>query len=78
MKFVEIKDDSKVFPGEYLLYEPTQTIVLCGAFNRDLNMIRGYGDGKYIEDKINSFKKIEISQRQHREHYKSKCKGCGG
>ena len=78
MKFVEIKQDSKVFPGEYLLYEPTQTIVLCGAFNRDLDMIRGYGGGKYIEDKINSFKKIELSQKQHRAQYRSKCKGCGG
>ena len=78
MNFVEIKEDTKVYPGEYLLYEPTQTIVLCGAFNRESNMIRGYGNGKYIEDKIPTFKKIEVTRQQNKEHYKSHCKGCGG
>tara|TARA_B100001063_G_C16726528_1_gene536751 strand:+ start:772 stop:1008 length:237 start_codon:yes stop_codon:yes gene_type:complete len=78
MNFVEIKEDGKVFPGEYLLYEPTQTIVLCGAFNRDSNMIRAYGNGKYVEDKIKTFKKIEVTRKQQKEHYKSRCKGCGG
>jgi len=78
MNFVEIKEDGKVFPGEYLLYEPTQTIVLCGAFNRESNMIRAYGNGKYVEDKIKTFKKIEVTRKQQKEHYKSRCKGCGG
>tara|TARA_B100001094_G_scaffold141587_1_gene137238 strand:- start:6115 stop:6351 length:237 start_codon:yes stop_codon:yes gene_type:complete len=78
MKFVSIEENSKVYPGEYLLYEPTQIIVLCGAFNRSDNMIRAFGQGKYIEDKINAFKKIEVNSRQHKEHYRSRCKGCGG
>tara|TARA_Y100000592_G_C5246643_1_gene210867 strand:- start:69 stop:305 length:237 start_codon:yes stop_codon:yes gene_type:complete len=78
MKFVNIEDDSKVYPGEYLLYEPRQIIVLCGAFNRSNDVIRAYGQGKYIEDKINAFKKIEISTKQHKQHYRSRCKGCGG
>ena len=60
MKFVNIEDDSKVYPGEYLLYEPKQIIVLCGAFNRSNDVIRAYGQGKYIEDKINAFKKKTI------------------
>jgi hypothetical protein len=78
MKFVEIKEDSKVYPGEYLLYEPTQAIVLCGAFNRSKNMIRAYGHGEYIEGKISLFKKIEMNAKQHKQHYRSRCKGCGG
>ena len=78
MNFDEIKEDGKVFPGEYLLYEPTQTIVLCGAFNRESNMIRAYGNGKYVEDKIKTFKKIEVTRKQQKEQYKSRCKGCGG
>tara|TARA_B100000989_G_C19521474_1_gene464406 strand:- start:2469 stop:2705 length:237 start_codon:yes stop_codon:yes gene_type:complete len=78
MKFTEIKEDSKVYPGEYLLYEPTQTIVLCGAFNRGDNMIRAYGSGKYIEDKINTFKKIEVTRAEQKEQYRSRCKGCRG
>ncbi len=78
MKFIEIKEDCKVYPGEYLLYEPTQTIVLCGAFNRGDNMIRAYGNGKYVEDKINTFKKIEITRAEQKQQYRSRCKGCRG
>lgn len=79
MKFVEIKEDSKVYPGEYLLYRPGQLIVVCGAFNREKDMIRAYGQGKYIEDKIELFDKIEITARQAREQAaRSRCKGCGG
>jgi hypothetical protein len=78
MKFVEIKEESKVYPGEYLLYEPTQIIVLCGAFNRGQDMIRAYGQGKYFEGKIEQFRKIEMSVKQHKEQYRSRCKGCGG
>tara|TARA_Y100001972_G_scaffold123757_1_gene171581 strand:+ start:504 stop:740 length:237 start_codon:yes stop_codon:yes gene_type:complete len=78
MKFVEIKESSKVYPGEYLLYKPTQIIVLCGAFNRDKNMIRAFGQGKYIEGAINQFEKIEMSVAQQKQQYKSRCKGCGG
>ena len=78
MKFVEINESAKVYPGEYLLYEPTKVVVLCGAFNRNKNMIRAYGDGKMIEDRINQFKKIEIMAKDIKANYKSKCKGCGG
>ena len=76
MNFTEINDSSKVFPGEYLLYSPTQQVVLCGAFNREHNFIRAFGDGKYIEDKIDKCKKIEL-ERQERKQL-SKTKGCGG
>lgn len=78
MKFVDIGDESKVYPGEYLLYEPKQIIVLCGAFNRADNKIKAFGQGNYIVDTINAFKKIEIKSNQHRQQYRSRCKGCGG
>lgn len=78
MKFVNINDNTKVYPGEYLLYEPRQIIVLCGAFNRSSDLIRAYGDGKYIEDKINTFKKIEVKGKEVNKSFKSRCKGCGG
>ena len=58
MKFVDIVEESKVFPGEYLLYSPQNKIVVCGAFNRDENFIRAFGNGKYVEDEISKFKKI--------------------
>lgn len=77
MNFVEISENSKVYPGEYLLYEPTKAVVLCGAFNRKENVIKAYGGGRLIEDKINKFKKIEIKVKEFNKNFKSKCKGCG-
>ena len=77
MKFTEIKEDSKVYPGEYLLYKPTQIIVLCGAFNREKNMIRAFGQGRYIEGQISQFEKIEMTVAQQKQQYRSRCKGCG-
>ena len=79
MNFTEIDDSSKVFPGEYLLYSPTQSVVLCGAFNREQDFIRAYGNGKYIEDKIVNFKKIELERKEQKQLSKNKrwggCKG---
>jgi hypothetical protein len=78
MKFVEIAEDSKVNPGEYVLYEPTNTIVLCGAFIRDENTIKALGNGRYFSDSIDKFKKIELTQKQYKAHQHVRCKGCGG
>jgi len=79
VNFAEIDDNSKVFPGEYLLYSPTQSVVLCGAFNREQDFIRAFGNGKYIEDKINNFKKIELDRvERKRAQKKSKCGKCKG
>ena len=79
MNFTEIDDSSKVFPGEYLLYSPTQSVVLCGAFNREQDFIRAYGNGKYIEDKIVNFKKIELERKEQKQLRKNKrCGGCKG
>tara|TARA_R100001126_G_C4872312_1_gene173825 strand:- start:962 stop:1204 length:243 start_codon:yes stop_codon:yes gene_type:complete len=79
VNFTEIDDSSKVFPGEYLLYSPTQSVVLCGAFNREQDFIRAYGNGKYIEDKIVNFKKIELERKEQKQLSKNKrCGGCKG
>ena len=79
MNFTEIDDKSKVFPGEYLLYSPTQSVVLCGAFNREQDFIRAFGNGKYIEDKIVNFKKIELERKEQKQLSKNKrCGGCKG
>ena len=36
MNFVDILEDTKVTPGEYILHTPTNQVVLCGAFSRDM------------------------------------------
>ena len=79
MDFTEISDEDKVHPGEYLLHTPTNQIVMCGAFNRVDNFIRAFGNGKYIEDKIAVFKKIQVPAKERKTLLKKRrCGGCKG
>ena len=78
MNFQEIKADSKVYPGEYLLYEPTMTIVICGAYNKKENYIRCLGNGKVFSDAIANFKKISLTAEERKTQRHTKCKGCSG
>tara|TARA_R100000008_G_scaffold47750_1_gene28297 strand:- start:745 stop:990 length:246 start_codon:yes stop_codon:yes gene_type:complete len=81
MDFTEIGEETKVFPGEYLLHTPSNRIVVCGAFNRGDNLIRAFGNGKYVEDVIHQFKKIELTKVEQKKARKTKrcgkCKGRG-
>jgi len=78
MKFYEITEELKVSPGEYILHEPTQQVVLCGAFNRGGNLIRVMAQGKMFTDQIKNFKKIRIGRKERKEiRSRSGCKGCG-
>ena len=77
MKFVEITENLKTHPGEYIYHEPTNQIVMCGSFNRDRNQIRAMGIGRMIEDKIENFKKIELDAQERRQKQAYRCKGCG-
>mgnify|MGYP003118519323 CR=1 FL=1 len=78
MNFIEIADTAKVYPGEYILHVPTNQVVLCGAFSRDSNNIRVLARGKMFTDKIDNFKKINMSREERAESKKtrrcSKCK----
>lgn len=77
MKFYEIEEGVKVFPGEYILHEPTKQVVLCGSFNRPGNLIRVLANGKMFTDQIKNFRKIQVGAQERREaKKKSKCKGC--
>jgi len=76
MKFDEINENSKVYPGEYLLHEPTMEIVICGAFNWEQDMIRCLSRGKLLEDKVSTFKKIRLTAKENKARKHTKCKGC--
>ena len=80
MKFIEITVDNVVYPGEYVYHIPSKAIVLVGSFNRASDMIRVMKEGRLLEDKINSFQKISLSQTEHREFVGStgRCSGCKG
>jgi hypothetical protein len=77
MNFKEITDTDKVYPGEYLLYTPSNQIVLCGAYNRKEGFVRALHAGRYLEDKIEHFKKIVLSKKERKERKMVKCKKCG-
>ena len=77
MNFKEIAETDKVHPGEYLLYTPSNQIVLCGAYNRKEGFIRVLHAGRFLEDKIENFKKIHMSRRDRKERKAAKCKKCG-
>lgn len=76
MKFEEISKESKVYPGEYILHQPTQSIVLCGAFKRKDGTIRVMANGRLMEDKIENFKKIQLSPEEQLSRKINRCKGC--
>tara|TARA_R110000782_G_scaffold167679_1_gene259876 strand:+ start:127 stop:369 length:243 start_codon:yes stop_codon:yes gene_type:complete len=77
MKFVEILEGAKVFPGEYILHVPTNQVVLCGAFSPDSGDIRAMARGKMFSDKIVNFKKISMSKEERTKSRKSqRCGSC--
>jgi len=77
MEFQEISSDLKVYPGEYLLHQPSQQIVLVGAFKKNEGLIKVLSRGRLMEDKIENFKKIKLDRNERREGRVSRCKGCG-
>lgn len=76
MKFEEIEENSKVFPGEYLLHQPTQQIVMCGAFKKSEGTIKALAQGKLIEDRIEHFRKIYLSKKEREQRRARSCGGC--
>jgi len=76
MKFREITDKSKVFPGEYLLHEPTKNIVIVGAFNWESDFIRVLSNGRLLEDKVAHFRKIVLTEKERKKTIKRGCGGC--
>lgn len=79
MKFYEITEELKVFPGEYVLHTPTQQIALVGSFNRAENKIRALINGKMVHDQISNFHKIQLSKKEkEKSKVIKRCKGCRG
>ena len=75
MKFQQIKEDSHVAPGEYLLHQPSDQIVMCGSFKREEGLIKALASGRLLEDKIENFRKILVSGRR-RQRLRRGCGGC--
>mgnify|MGYP001224669690 CR=1 FL=1 len=77
MKLIDITEELKTFPGEYIYHEPSSQIVLCGSFSRANNQIRALANGSLFVDVIANFKKIRLTRHEEKLRHASKCKGCG-
>tara|TARA_Y100000034_G_scaffold82172_1_gene98490 strand:- start:1618 stop:1854 length:237 start_codon:yes stop_codon:yes gene_type:complete len=76
MEFQDIKEDTKVYPGEYLLHNPSQQIVLCGAFKPHEGTIKAFVGGRLIEDKIAHFQQINLPAGHAKKLSRRGCGGC--
>ena len=75
MEFFDITEDDIPHPGEYILYVPSQSIVLCGAYMG--SHIKALLNGKVIKDRAENFKKIKIGMKEKKQKFVSRCKACG-
>ena len=76
MEFEIIDEGATVRPGEYILHKPSNQIVLCGAFKKTEGKIRVMANGRLMEDNIENFQKIKLSDKERRG--KRARRGCGG
>ena len=76
MDFIDINDNSKVYPGEYLLHIPSKQVVVCGAFIKSENKIKALKNGQLITEDIKNFQKINLSQKERRDRKYRSCGGC--
>ena len=77
MKFIEITEELKASPGEYIYHEPTRQVGLCGSFNRTQNQVKVLAQGRLFTDKIENFKKIQLDSIGKKPPRMRRCKGCG-
>jgi len=76
MNFQEITEDSKVYPGEYLLHVPSNQIVVCGAYKPMEGKIKALANGRLMEDAIDNFQKIKLSKAERKKKTVRRCGGC--
>ena len=58
MELKPIDDNSKVYPGEYLLHVPSRQVVVCGAYIESENKIKALKNGQLITEDVKNFQKI--------------------
>ena len=77
MEFLDIQEESIIYPGEYLLHTPSSQIVICGAFKKTEGKIRFLARGCLQEDNVANFQKLKVTpQERQSRHKKRSCGGC--
>ena len=76
MEYIDIKEGSNVFPGEYLFHKPSKDVVICGSYDPKKDVLKALYRGRLIKDSIENFQKIKLSQEEKKQ--KRTRKSCGG
>jgi|TARA_Y100000310_G_C20619128_1_gene782306 hypothetical protein len=76
MEFLDILEEAKVYPGEYLLHKPTSEIVICGAYKKSEGLIRFLAGGRLKEDKLENFQKLKLTKKERKRRQGRGCGGC--
>jgi|TARA_R110002012_G_scaffold95196_1_gene230206 hypothetical protein len=76
MEYVDIREDTKVTPGEYLYYKPSDDIVVCGSYDQKTGILKALFKGKLIKDNVGNFQKIKLS-REEQKSRRAERKRCG-
>jgi hypothetical protein len=77
VEFYNIAGSDRVAEGEYIYHVPSNTIVLCGFFSRNLNKITALSNGRLLDDEIDNFQKIKMPQKEaYRTRAVARCGGC--
>ena len=76
MEFQDIEEGGKVYPGEYLLHNPTRQIVVCGAYKPQEGTIKAMANGRLIEDKVSHFQQINLEAHERKPNAIRRCGGC--
>ncbi len=77
MEFYDIAAVDRVAEGEYIYHKPSQAIVLCGMFSRNINKISALSNGVLLDDDIDKFQKIKMPRREaYRTRAVARCGSC--
>ena len=77
MEYIDIKEGTKVTPGEYLYYKPSDDIVVCGSYDQKSGILKALFKGRLIRDNVDNFQKIKLSKEEQKTR-RSERKRCGG
>lgn len=75
MKLHEIKENTRIPAGEYLLHIPSNAVVVCGNHRTEESMIQVMAAGEVFEDSVQNFNRISLTRKERKRNFVSK--GCG-
>jgi len=79
MKFRPIEEGENVYPGEYLFHKPSHQIDMCGDLKRQEGVIKSLARGQLLEDRIENFQKIHLSDEERKKRkFRKPCTDCKG